>query len=230
MKVRVPLLDRIRGFATIDTDATPGATLGVDLRTREGRVLTEAEVLNPAVTSEPGGATPGVSIWRLLLEIPANVKALAAAVGQGFFAITGDGTGAMRTLQPGAGVSITDGDGIDGDPVIAHADTSSAPSLASDNSGGVVLQDVFLTFDQFGHVTGAAAATVNLDGRFPRYYDHLQSSASDTWTINHNLGYRPSVELRTVGGVEFNGDVTHTSDNQVVVSLTSPLAGTARLI
>lgn len=59
-------------------------------------------------------------------------------------------------------------------------------------------------------------------------YIHTQSSASATWTINHNLGFRPSIELFTAGGVEFMGDIVHTSLNQAVVSLASAQTGTAR--
>lgn len=62
------------------------------------------------------------------------------------------------------------------------------------------------------------------------YYEHTQSPAAATWTINHNLGFRPTVELRTAGGQEFIADVQHPTVNQVVVYLNSPLAGFARLI
>lgn len=61
-------------------------------------------------------------------------------------------------------------------------------------------------------------------------YVHTQSSPSNVWTINHNLGYRPTVELLTVGGVEFDAEVVHASGNQTLVYLTTPTAGTARLI
>ena len=61
-------------------------------------------------------------------------------------------------------------------------------------------------------------------------YLHTQSSASATWTINHNLGYNPIVALFTAGNVEFQGTITHTSVNQTVVSLVSAVTGTARLI
>lgn len=56
-----------------------------------------------------------------------------------------------------------------------------------------------------------------------------QASPSTTWTINHNLGYRPSVTLLTVGGAEFDAEVIHTSVNQTVISLTAATAGSARL-
>lgn len=61
-------------------------------------------------------------------------------------------------------------------------------------------------------------------------YIHTQVNPAITWTINHNLGIKPSVELLNTGSQEIEGDVIHTSTNQVIVQFTSPIAGTARLI
>jgi hypothetical protein len=60
-------------------------------------------------------------------------------------------------------------------------------------------------------------------------YNHTQGSAATTWTINHNLGFKPSVQTFTVGGLEIIGEVQHTSDNQVLVTFNIALAGIARL-
>ena len=82
--------------------------------------------------------------------------------------------------------SILAGPGIDvfpnpitGSVTIAHEDTSSVSNLSSDNSGNSFIQDVFFTFDTYGHVTGASVipgtvippndfdrATVNPDSGF----------------------------------------------------------------
>lgn len=59
-------------------------------------------------------------------------------------------------------------------------------------------------------------------------YIHTQSTASDTWTINHNLGVRPAVTLLTDGGAEFEAAVSHLDANTAVASMTIPLTGTAR--
>lgn len=61
-------------------------------------------------------------------------------------------------------------------------------------------------------------------------YVHVQSVAATTWTINHNLGYRPSVELLDSGSQEIDADVSHPTVNQTVVSLTPASAGLARLL
>ena len=42
---------------------------------------------------------------------------------------------------------------------IEHADTSSVANLSSDNAGNTFIQDLSLTFDTYGHVTGATVAT-----------------------------------------------------------------------
>lgn len=63
-----------------------------------------------------------------------------------------------------------------------------------------------------------------------KQYVHTQSTPAATWTINHNLGYRPLITLLTSGGVEYEAEVVHTSTNQVLVYHTSAKAGTARLV
>lgn len=56
-----------------------------------------------------------------------------------------------------------------------------------------------------------------------------QVSPADTWTINHNLGFRPGVEILSVGGAEIEGEVLHLNENQTRISFVIPVAGTARL-
>lgn len=59
---------------------------------------------------------------------------------------------------------------------------------------------------------------------------YTQSVPAAVWTIAHNLGFRPSVELINAAGQEIDGDVTHTSQNVCVASFNQPVAGFARLI
>lgn len=60
-------------------------------------------------------------------------------------------------------------------------------------------------------------------------YTFTQSTPSTTWTINHNLGFRPSVELLDTGSQEIDGQIAHPSVNQTVVTLNPATAGLARL-
>lgn len=58
---------------------------------------------------------------------------------------------------------------------------------------------------------------------------YVQSVASNVWTINHNLGQRPVVEVRdNTGGVVF-ANVTHLSVNTVRIGFSIPYVGTAYL-
>lgn len=59
---------------------------------------------------------------------------------------------------------------------------------------------------------------------------YQQTSPATTWVINHNLGYKPSVELLDSGSQEIDGEISHPSDNQTVVTLNPASAGLARLI
>lgn len=60
-------------------------------------------------------------------------------------------------------------------------------------------------------------------------YVHTQTTPSTSWAINHNLGFKPSVELLDSGSQEIEGDVAHPSVNQVVITLALATAGSARL-
>jgi len=60
-------------------------------------------------------------------------------------------------------------------------------------------------------------------------YDFVQSSPSASWTINHNLGYKPGVDVYDSGSQQIQAEVSHTSVNQTVILLTASTAGFARL-
>jgi hypothetical protein len=49
----------------------------------------------------------------------------------------------------------------------------------------------------------------------------------DVWVVNHNLGYRPSVNALSVGGVAMLAEVVHASANQALVYFDSPTSGLA---
>jgi hypothetical protein len=61
------------------------------------------------------------------------------------------------------------------------------------------------------------------------WYRHVQSAASDTWTINHPLGYRPAVSLEDSAGSLFCADVTYPDETTVVVHLSAAVGGYANL-
>ena len=61
-------------------------------------------------------------------------------------------------------------------------------------------------------------------------YVHTQSSPASTWTINHNLGLKPSTTVFDTGGNEVEADVQNVSLNQTVINFITAVAGSARLL
>lgn len=61
-------------------------------------------------------------------------------------------------------------------------------------------------------------------------FEHLQSSPSAEWIVNHNLGFRPSATVLSAGGVEVLAQVVHASTNQLRVIFTAPQTGSVRCI
>jgi hypothetical protein len=62
------------------------------------------------------------------------------------------------------------------------------------------------------------------------FYMHDQTTPSTVWTINHNLGFKPVVEVFTPGGLMMLAEIQHTSITQTLITFNTPTAGFARLI
>lgn len=60
-------------------------------------------------------------------------------------------------------------------------------------------------------------------------YIHTQAVASTTWTITHNLNTKPNVVILDSAGTHVFGDVTYSSDNQVILSFSAAFSGAAYL-
>jgi hypothetical protein len=60
-------------------------------------------------------------------------------------------------------------------------------------------------------------------------YVHTQGTASSTWTINHNLGFFPNVEIVDSAGTSVIGNYQFTNVNTVVATFTGAFAGKAYL-
>lgn len=146
-KRRVPLHQNPRGFVEVDPEATKGAQLGVNLLDEQGRLLTRESL---AGNSSGGPNSIASTIWRLIREIPLNIQKLAALATSGFAVRRSDGEWATRTLQQGAGITISNPAGEAGDPAIGLADVP-------DSGAGVLLAT---TFDAKGRKTGSRPATI----------------------------------------------------------------------
>lgn len=56
-------------------------------------------------------------------------------------------------------------------------------------------------------------------------YVHTQSSVSDVWVVNHNLGFKPAVTVLNNSGEVVHGEVQYTGEQQVTVRFTAPFTG-----
>jgi hypothetical protein len=59
-------------------------------------------------------------------------------------------------------------------------------------------------------------------------YTHFQAVAAAVWTVNHNLGFLPSVVVVDSIGELVEGDVLYVDLNQLVLQFSAPFSGTAR--
>lgn len=106
--------------------------------------------------------------------------------------------------------------------------TSANPVLASGEQGyetdtrKIKIGDGTSAWNALPYFAGSASGAVG--------FDYVQPTPSDTWTVNHNLGYRPTVGIFSPGGVEVEADVTHTSVNQTVINFVAPYTGFARFV
>jgi hypothetical protein len=57
-----------------------------------------------------------------------------------------------------------------------------------------------------------------------------QASPSTTWLINHNLGFKPVVQMFDAGSQEIEGLISHPSLNTTSILFAVPIAGFARLV
>lgn len=65
------------------------------------------------------------------------------------------------SILAGAGINVNVNP-ITNAVTVSHADTSTVGNISSDNTGNTFIQDVFFTFDTFGHVTGASVVPASI--------------------------------------------------------------------
>lgn len=62
------------------------------------------------------------------------------------------------------------------------------------------------------------------------FYEHLQGVPSTTWTITHNLGFKPNISVfENTGDIVDGYDVDHVDTSQVVLTFAHAIDGKALL-
>jgi hypothetical protein len=80
-------------------------------------------------------------------------------------------------------------------------------------------------------ITGTAPTqTLNFVLPIGAVYRHTQSVPSDTWTINHNVGYYPGgISVVDSGGNVVIGNVNHISNTSLTITFTAAFSGYAHI-
>lgn len=141
----------VRGAASkqvqVESGATRGARLGVDLLGADGTLLTLerlAAVLAPLVQPEPPAASRAPpTLWSRVQEKPPNILEAAALATDGLIVRLADGSWVTREIAVQPRLTIVDGDGA-GDPTLDLA-------TLADNDQGVL---VAIERDAWGRVAG----------------------------------------------------------------------------
>lgn len=60
-------------------------------------------------------------------------------------------------------------------------------------------------------------------------YNHVQNASSTTWTIIHNLKFLPNVTAFDSSGTQVEGNVVHSSINQLTIEFSAAISGNAVL-
>jgi hypothetical protein len=60
-------------------------------------------------------------------------------------------------------------------------------------------------------------------------YRHIQSVSSSTWQITHNLGWYPNTTVVDSAGSVVEGEIDYVSENNLILTFSSPFSGIAYL-
>lgn len=58
-------------------------------------------------------------------------------------------------------------------------------------------------------------------------YEHVQSNPQTEWIVNHNRGFKPLITILSIGGIEIEAEVVHSTLNQARVYFNTATAGYA---
>ncbi|UVM06412.1 gp53-like domain-containing protein [Pseudomonas laurylsulfatiphila] len=146
--------------------------------------------------------------------LDSDLTALAALVATGFYVNTGVGTVAARSIAVGSGISVSNGDGVAGNPTLANTGVLSVAGTAnqvivSSSTGNVVFslpQSIHNSATpSWAQINLAADPTSALQAATKQYVDNLISG----------LDVKTSVLMATTGNINLSG--TQTIDGVVAL-------------
>lgn len=126
-------------------------------------------------------AQAAIQIGVVTQAYDADLDALAANSTNGLWARTGAGTGAARTLTaPAAGISVSNGNGVSGNPTLALAnDLSALEGLSTSGHARRTGTDAW-AIDAVGQLTATATNDNAAAGKVGEYIESILASGSAT--------------------------------------------------
>ena len=167
----------------------------------------------------PGSATVPIAVNDVVL-ITTPVGTLESS-GTGGGGSGAQGTQGVRGAQGVQGVQGTQGIGTQGVQGTTGTGTQGTQGTAGlQGISGAALDNT----DDLTEGTTNKYFTV---GRVS--YDHMQGAASSSWSITHNLGFKPNVTVIDSAGNIVEGEIAYTNSNSLTVSFQSAFSGNAYL-
>ena len=158
--------------------------------------------------TRPGSATVPIAVNDVILITTPEGTNLQTGTGGG-----GDGaqgTQGVRGAQGTQGVQGTTGLGTQGTQGTSGADGIDGSALDNTDDLTEGLTNKYFTVERVS-------------------FEHNQGSASNSWTITHNLGFKPNVTVIDSAGNIVEGEITYTNSNSLTVSFASAFSGKAYL-
>lgn len=94
------------------------------------------------------------------------------------------------------------------------------PALGNPTANGQILTSTTTGVRSWTSITGITGDA---------FYHHIQSAPASVWTVTHNLGKKPSVEVIDSAGDNWFGVVDYIDDNQLTITFSAAFSGDAYL-
>jgi hypothetical protein len=170
----------------------------------------------------PGSANIPIAVNDVVLITTPEGTLESSGIGGG--ADGAQGTQGVRGAQGTQGVQGTAGIGTQGTQGATGTGTQGVEGpQGPQGEPGIGGSDITSTDDLVEGTTNRYFTV----GRVS--HEHMQGSASNSWVINHNLGFKPNVTVLDSAGNLVEGEFAYTNSNSLTVSFQSAFSGNAYL-
>jgi hypothetical protein len=183
--------------------------------------------MSPNQYTRPGSAAVPIAVNNVVLITTPEGTNHASGCGCGSCsdggAVTGaQGTQGVRGAQGTQGVQGTVGVGTQGaQGTVGTGTQGTQGTIGVQGASGIG----GATLDTTDDLTEGATNKYFTVGRVS--HEHTQGAASNSWVVNHNLGFKPNVTVVDSAGNIVEGEISYTNSNSLTVSFQSAFSGYA---